>query len=245
MVRGPLAPRTLDRWFVRINLRNYSVIESPIHLQDIEISQISCAEHDLESKLIRLLKTALLAIGLFLGSFGPALAADQTFNLAWSGAAYGNGASATGYFTLDTALLNNPGFSSFSGASLPSQLSITVTGSSGGNGTFTRSDFSAFFINTAGGTLDFNSEWVGQSTPGGLWGATAFPTVVGDFNMFSTGLSANTPTGTSIFTLVTGGGQSMLLTSVTPVPEPESYVMLLAGLGLIGGIARRRRAMQA
>jgi hypothetical protein len=29
---------------------------------------------------------------------------------------------------------------------------------------------------------------------------------------------------------------------VTPVPEPESYAMLLAGLGLMATIARRRRA---
>lgn len=29
--------------------------------------------------------------------------------------------------------------------------------------------------------------------------------------------------------------------SVTPVPEPETYAMMLAGLGLIGGIARRRK----
>jgi PEP-CTERM motif len=29
--------------------------------------------------------------------------------------------------------------------------------------------------------------------------------------------------------------------AVTPVPEPESYAMLLAGLGLIGTIAVRRR----
>jgi hypothetical protein len=28
--------------------------------------------------------------------------------------------------------------------------------------------------------------------------------------------------------------------TVSPVPEPESYAMLLAGLGLVGGIARRR-----
>ncbi len=28
--------------------------------------------------------------------------------------------------------------------------------------------------------------------------------------------------------------------AVTPVPEPESYAMLLAGLGLVGTIARRR-----
>jgi hypothetical protein len=31
----------------------------------------------------------------------------------------------------------------------------------------------------------------------------------------------------------------------TAVPEPETYAMLLAGLGLIGGIVRRRKAKQA
>lgn len=30
------------------------------------------------------------------------------------------------------------------------------------------------------------------------------------------------------------------LAAVTPVPEPQSYAMFLAGLGLIGGVARRR-----
>lgn len=29
--------------------------------------------------------------------------------------------------------------------------------------------------------------------------------------------------------------------TITPVPEPETYAMLLAGLGLLGGIARRRK----
>lgn len=33
--------------------------------------------------------------------------------------------------------------------------------------------------------------------------------------------------------------------SVTAVPEPETYAMLLAGLGLIGTIARRRKSKQA
>jgi hypothetical protein len=30
------------------------------------------------------------------------------------------------------------------------------------------------------------------------------------------------------------------ISAIPPVPEPESYAMLLAGLGLMGGIARRR-----
>ena len=33
--------------------------------------------------------------------------------------------------------------------------------------------------------------------------------------------------------------------SAAPVPEPETYAMLLAGLGLIGAIARRHKATQA
>jgi hypothetical protein len=35
------------------------------------------------------------------------------------------------------------------------------------------------------------------------------------------------------------------LTIAAPVPEPESYAMLLAGLGVMGAIARRRRNKQA
>jgi hypothetical protein len=31
------------------------------------------------------------------------------------------------------------------------------------------------------------------------------------------------------------------ITSVTPIPEPETYAMLLAGLGLMGFVARRRQ----
>ena len=41
---------------------------------------------------------------------------------------------------------------------------------------------------------------------------------------------------------VANGGFNLLITNytVTPVPEPETYAMLLAGLGVMGAIARRR-----
>jgi len=38
------------------------------------------------------------------------------------------------------------------------------------------------------------------------------------------------------------GGVALDNISVTAVPEPETYAMLLAGLGLMGAVARRRRA---
>lgn len=37
--------------------------------------------------------------------------------------------------------------------------------------------------------------------------------------------------------------RSQLIVLAAPVPEPETYAMLLAGLGLIGAVARRRRAL--
>ena len=36
----------------------------------------------------------------------------------------------------------------------------------------------------------------------------------------------------------------LLSREIPPVPEPETYAMLLAGMGLVGVIARRRRAEQ-
>ena len=38
-----------------------------------------------------------------------------------------------------------------------------------------------------------------------------------------------------------GGDYSIALTGVLPVPEPETYAMFMAGLGLMGFIARRRK----
>lgn len=32
--------------------------------------------------------------------------------------------------------------------------------------------------------------------------------------------------------------------AIAPVPEPETYAMMLAGLGLLGGAAKRRKAKQ-
>lgn len=41
------------------------------------------------------------------------------------------------------------------------------------------------------------------------------------------------------------GSYQMTLTTTAPVPEPESYAMLLAGLGLLGFIGRRKKQQEA
>lgn len=166
----------------------------------------------------------------------------------WSGSAYGNGASAVATFTLDTSQITNPGFSSFSGASFLStfqNFQITVTNASAGNGVYTTSDYGTIFLNTSTGTLDFNSELVGQSTPSGAWGSDAFPTTVGDFNFFSTGVNPLAPSGATIFTLFTGGSESMLLTSFAPIPEPNTWVMGLLAMGVAPLMIRRRHVVRA
>lgn len=39
------------------------------------------------------------------------------------------------------------------------------------------------------------------------------------------------------------GGHYIVDAAVTPVPEPETYALLLGGLGVVGFIARRRKAV--
>lgn len=48
-----------------------------------------------------------------------------------------------------------------------------------------------------------------------------------------------TDDGVAVRAYLTSSG--LTIAAVTPVPEPETYAMLLAGLGVMGAIARRRR----
>lgn len=69
----------------------------------------------------------------------------------------------------------------------------------------------------------------------------SYSVISGSYGPWGTALPLNGPfslggTGSSAFSLQTS--------LVSPVVEPESYAMLLAGLCLIGAVARRRKAQQ-
>ena len=48
--------------------------------------------------------------------------------------------------------------------------------------------------------------------------------------------------GTYSYTVNVGGLSNAALYSTTPVPEPETYALLLGGLGMVGFMARRRKS---
>jgi hypothetical protein len=63
----------------------------------------------------------------------------------------------------------------------------------------------------------------------------ATPTVAGAFSQVA---AANGPGSVAV---AAPGGGALSQTPVSPAPEPSTYMMLLAGLGLVAFIARRRQ----
>jgi hypothetical protein len=195
----------------------------------------------------------LMGVGLLVVAAGQAKA-DSVFDLAWSGAALGNTATATGTITLNLADIANPGTTFQSDTPFATDFNITVAGASSGDGTFNFADFNGpfatgggFYIIT-GGTLDFTSQLVGQSTPIGPWGSTHDGST-GDFNIFSNSNDPSAPLGTFFFTLTTNGGNGdeMYLTSFAPasaVPEPSSVIPLSLALLGLAFVVRKRQAVR-
>jgi hypothetical protein len=86
---------------------------------------------------------------------------------------------------------------------------------------------------------------VSGSAYSSVLGTTTLPFNNGSASGISFAAGAPLLAGTYRFdvagTTTSGAGSYAVAVSLAPVPEPETYAMMLAGLGLMGFIARRRK----
>lgn len=148
--------------------------------------------------------------------------------LKYSGESFGNSASATGFISFELPSLI--GVTSVQFYQI-TDLSLTITGASSGNGTFTQSDFFDMSFYTHNSAFDFSVSLIEQ---------------LRDFNLTSN--SSPAPYWVDRLTLGTdyGSGDYMQLTEMSPnsVPEPSTYILLGIALGAVG-FARKKMGKQA
>jgi len=184
---------------------------------------------------LRYTRVALLACLSAVLAAAPASAEVITYNIHWEG--YGTVAPyADGVLTLDTSVV-----SPF-GVNLPSSLvksfSLAIHNTAEADGNYTLSDFSSLMFDVPV-TLNFHQQLCGQAVTSDRKmcdsrGPGSFYMTTGNTLPFS---------GNGTISLVfANSADEMYITSFAPVPEPGEAAMLLAGLGVLGWMRKRRRS---
>lgn len=193
---------------------------------------------------MRLGKGLLFSCGALLALATSATAASRDFVIHWSS----NGtASAVGTMTIDDAVFLNPGDNNSSMIPWVTAFSVTITGASSGNGTFSLADFSYILLQTNGCTLDLDQPLLGQNN-GGLFDPVGMGGMGGDFNVFAGTPSA--PDGSNYGEMRTNGGTGdfLFVTKISPpvvLPFPIEDRKCQDTIGKAGGkyLAARHAAL--
>jgi len=145
---------------------------------------------------------------------------------------YSDGGVITGAFDA-TDLNNNGAISSFDGEVTGFSLSFSGNAIVG--------SFNHSLSDLRGLVYDLGSGFIGDGATGAVEGLASNWFGASGFD-FASGLGPTGVFGGRVIDIASGASSSTReLIAVTAVPEPETYAMLLAGLGLLGGLARRRQ----
>jgi hypothetical protein len=201
------------------------------------------------------LRRALLALAL--GACASLASAASTFHVELDTSSF----ASTGWIDLQFnpgdpsspwAQASLSGFTGF-GDSSTAQLSGNASGSLAGGYTFGNNDAGGlnglFHAVDFGGKIGFNVTFSGAADPGAGFGS-AFSVAL--YNQEQNALlGTNDPTGTLVLLNWTPEGTvvpTMLnntiatsVSAVSAVPEAQTWLMMGAGLALLGGMARRRK----
>jgi len=135
------------------------------------------------------------------------------------------------------------------GITTASQIGVLFNATEPGGNSVNVTDVTLKFYTSGGtflGAID-GAQNFADSNPGN--GVAGFTFVVSaDEQAYVNGLLAAGGAGTTLalestITDFAGGPESFLIynLSTAPIPEPETYALMIAGLGLIGFVAHRRR----
>lgn len=201
------------------------------------------------------LRRALLALAL--GACASLASAASTFHVELDTSSF----ASTGWIDMQfnpgspSSPLAQASLSGFTGFGDPgtAQLSGNASGSLAGGYTFVNNDAGGlnglFHAVNFGGKIGFDVTFSGAADPGADFGS-AFSVAL--YNQAQDALlGTNDPSGSLVLLNWTPAGTvvpAMLnntintsVTAVTAVPEAETWLMLGAGLALVGGVARRRK----
>jgi hypothetical protein len=182
---------------------------------------------------------------------GSVIGASGAGDTIYSGAAQGNSFSYT-----DGALFSNTSLISGVAArpvgSTGNYLSVGNSGTSQGPSTLTFAQGVSYFGFLWGSPDAYNTVtfWNGNTSLGSFNGSAVLQPPNGN-QSFSSFFNVQT-NGSDVITSVTFASSGMAfetdnhayVTAVSAVPEPETYALMLAGLGLVSAVARRRKSKQ-
>lgn len=191
--------------------------------------------------------------GSGLGAVNTVLTITSPGNSTFESGAVGIDGSGNQFTTGDTQAQSMARTIGSLGVTAASDLRVVFNASEPAGGSITLDDLvlniysangSVLFSSAAFTPVSFASTNTGTGNSGFVFGLTAADAASAQSLAFGTGFEGNYIGLSASASDATGGLETFYVANtanVTPVPEPGTYAMLLAGLGVMGFVARRSR----